>query len=221
MNPAWYVLLWGPRRIERRLAALEAQGLVEQAPSLWQVWLGVLYMWTRVLRRPETIGLSDGAPVRDTPGARRLQHRLPRLVALLRTRSVNPLDQVGLGSSTPHVMRHLLGAYHPGDNALYDLTLLHVEDGALEALRDALVAVLDGRHPQATLLQDLCVYEGYHARLLAMVEAWLEEGPGGVELVHPDTTLRAFMAWCASQPDGPVATLRALGRGTLTLQPDA
>lgn len=220
-HPIWYALLWAPGRIEKRLQALQDKGTIEAAPSLWQVWMGVLYMWARVAVRSETIGMSDGEPVRSTLGAQRLNHRLHRLPALLRTRSVNPLDQVGLGSSTPHVIRHLLGAYHPGDNALYDLSILDVEPGALQALRNQLAAVLDGTHPQAVLLRDLVVYEGYHARLLTMVDAWLVEGPGGVEITHPDTTLKAFMAWCAQRPDGPLATLDAIRHGRFSLMPDA
>ena len=36
---------------------------------------------------------------------------------------------MGLGSSTEHVIRHLLAAYHPGQNFLYDLQILAVEPG--------------------------------------------------------------------------------------------
>ncbi len=218
MNPGWYLLLWAPRRIERRLQGLHARGAIEAVPTLWQVWMGVLYMWARVALRPETIGLSGDEPVRVTPRAKRLENRLFRVPAVLRARSVNPLDQVGLGSSPDHVIRHLLGTYHPGDNALYDLQILDV-DGAMLALREALASVVDGTHPRAEALQDLCVYEGYHARLLQMVDRWLAQGPAGFEITNPDTTLRAFMAWCASQPDGPRATYAAWQEGTFSLLP--
>lgn len=216
---AAYALLWAPNRIAHRLARLEAAGAIDRAPYLFQVWFGVLYMWSRVLTRPETIGLSEATPVRDTPRARRYAHRLWRAPAILRARAVNPLDQVGLGSSTPHILRHLLGAYHPGDNAVYDLQILSVEPGALEHLRDQLQQIVDGTHPHADWLQDLCVYEGYHADLLDRVERWLIDGPQDDDIDHPDTTLRAFMGWCASMPPTPGAAWRALRAGTLRLQP--
>lgn len=219
LNPVWYLLLWSPRRIARRLDALQARGTIEAAPSLYQVWMGVLYMWTRVVLRPETIGLSGDEPVRRTPGARRLENRLLRIPAVLRARAVNPLDQVGLGSSAEHIQRHLVGTYHPGDNALYDLQVLDV-DGAIPALRELVASVVDGTHPRAEALRDLCVYEGYHERLLTMVDRWLTEGPTGFQAAHPDTTLRAFMAWCARQPEGPLATARAAARGEWSLLPD-
>lgn len=215
----WYLLLWAPARIERRLAALEAAGVVERAPNLWQVWMGVLYMWTRVVRRPETIGLSDGEPVRDTPGARRLRRRRHRARALFRARAVNPLDQVGLGSSAGHIRRHLLGAYHPGDNFLYDLQILDVEPGEVAALEAEVRAVVEGRHPDATFLRDLVVYEGYHERLLAGVEAWRARDARGEHLDHPDTTLPSFLGWCASMPPGPRETLGAATRGELSWMP--
>jgi hypothetical protein len=218
MSPVWYLLLWCPRRVEARLSALERDGVIDQAPSLWQVWMGVLYMWTRVVRRPETIGVSSDEPVRDTPGARWLSWRVPRLVAVLRARVVNPLDQVGLGSSDRHVVRHLLGAYHPGDNALYDLYLL--QPRSLEGLRERLRTLVAGLDPHGEHLRDLCVYEGYHERLLEMVERWLAEGPPRSPSTHPDTTLPAFLAWCARQPDGPVATARAVAAGRMSWMPD-
>jgi hypothetical protein len=217
----WYLLLWAPGRVQRRLDALVAKGRIEAAPSLWQVWTGVLYMWWRVAFRSETIGLSDGTRVRDTLRARLLDRRAFRLPALLWERAVNPLDQVGLGSSPEHVIRHLLGAYHPGANALYDLGMLDVDEGALEALRDKLAGVVDGTDPRAAWLRDLVVYEGYHERLLALVDRWLAEGPDALAVDHPDTTLPPFLAWCRRRPDGLAATLAALKEGRFTLAPDA
>lgn len=215
----YHALLWCPGRIQERLQKLEQAGAIDRAPSLYQVWMGVLYMWARVVLRPDSIGLSDDEPVRTTPGAKRLQNRLFRGPAVFRARAVNPLDQVGLGSSTPHIIRHLIGAYHPGDNALYDLQILDVEPGAIEALRERVAAVVDGTDPDSELLRDLCVYEGYHERLLEMVDRWIALGPDGAHITHPDTTLRAFMAWCASAPPSPAATWRAMRSGSFSLLP--
>jgi hypothetical protein len=217
--PWWYLLLWSPKRIEARLERLHANGVIAVKPNLWQAWLGVVYMWVRVAKRPETIGLSDGAPVRQTPGAKRMDQRLYRIPAVLRARAVNPGDQTGLGSSATHVIRHLLAAYHPGENLLYDLAILHTEPGALAELRARAAAVVDGSDPNAEALRDLTVYEGYHEKLLASVVRWMDEGRTDHHQVHPDTTLPAFLAWCAAQPATPADTLRAIAAGRQSFVP--
>ncbi len=219
MAPWWYLLLWSPRRIEARLERLHADGVIAVKPNLWQAWLGVVYMWVRVAKRPETIGLSDGAPVRDTLGARRMDQRLYRIPAVLRARAVNPGDQTGLGSSATHVIRHVLAAYHPAENLLYDLAILDTEPGALAELRARATAVVDGSDPNAEALRDLTVYEGYHEKLLAHVVRWMDEGRSDQHQVHPDTTLPAFLAWCAAQPATPAATLRAIAAGLQSFVP--
>lgn len=218
VHPVWYLLLWAPHRVTERVARLEAVGAIEAAPNLWQLWQGVLYTWARALTRPETIGLADPSRERRTTAARLLRHRPLRMPFLL-GRRVNPLDHLGLGSSTAHLQRHLLGAFHPGQGAHYDLEILAAEPGALEALRDALRTVVDGTHPQAGFLRDLCVYDGYHEGLLDLVERFLAGHRDPSE--HPDVTLRAFLAWCAAQPGTPAATLAAWRTGTWSLHPPA
>lgn len=215
-HPLWHLLLWAPRRVDDRVARLVAVGAIEAAPNRWQLWQGVLYTWARALTRPETIGLDDPARVRRTTGARLLRHRALRAPFLI-GRRVNPLDHLGLGSSAAHLQRHLLGAFHPGQGAHYDLEILATEPGALEALRDTLRQVVAGTHPDARFLRDLCVYEGYHERLLDLVERFLagRRDPS----THPDATLRAFLAWCSAQPATPAATLAAWRAGTWSLRP--
>jgi hypothetical protein len=132
---------------------------------------------------------------------------------------VNPGDQTGLGSSVTHVIRHLLAAYHPGENLLYDLAILDTEPGALAELRARAAAVVDGSDPNAEALRDLTVYEGYHEKLLASVVRWMDEGRTDQHQVHPDTTLPAFLAWCAAQPATPAATLRAIAAGRQSFVP--
>lgn len=218
MKVRYHVLHFRPRAIEARLAALRAHGVVDVQPSLWQLWLGVLRMWHRAAFRPETIGLSS-QPIRSTRRARLFRARPARSPFLFAGRRVNPLDHTGLGSSTEHVIRHLLGAHHDRQDFLYDLQLIAHEPGVLEALRDRLRAIVDERAPDAAFLKDLCVYEGYHEALLAGVEAWLA---GEVELDHddPDATLTGALRWCARQPDGLRATLAAAARGELRFAPE-
>jgi hypothetical protein len=206
-----------PRRIVARLTALREAGVIDDEPSLWQLWLGVLYMWNRVFFRPETVGLSS-APIRPTARARWFAARPLRSPWLFLGRRVNPLDHTGLASSTEHVVRHLLGAHHDRQDFLYDLQLFAHEPGALQDLRDRVASIVDGTAPDAEFLKDLCVYEGYHEALLAGIDAWLD---GEVTLDHddPDATLTGLLAWCRRQPDGARATIRALVMNELHFGP--
>ncbi len=215
MSPLWNLLHFRPRQIERRLGQLHDAGIVAQRPTLWQLWLGTVYMYHRAVFRPQTIGVDPSSVVRDTLRARLWTVRPLRAPFVLGW-AVNPLDHTGLGSSTRHVIRHLLGAFHPGDNLHYDLQIIAQDPGALEQLRDELAAVVDGTHPWAEFYRDVVVYDGYHARALQIVEGWIARGnrePDGMRHNHADTTLTGFVAWCCRQPSTPRATLAALMSG--------
>lgn len=205
-----------PGAMRARLDRLEQAGMPR--PNLWQLWLGVLYMYHRMLFRSDTIGVDPEARIRSGWRARLWRWRPARAPVLAWKRAVNPLDHTGLASSDAHIIRHLVGAYHRGDNFHYDLALLGASPGGLEALHARVLAIVEGRARDAELLRDLNVYEGYHERLLAAVEAW-ERGEVELSHVNPDTTLPAFLAWCAAQPADPRATLEALWRGELSFAP--
>jgi hypothetical protein len=206
--PLWSaLLLLRPARVKARLVALEKVGHVERAPSLYQVSLGCGRMLARVLFRSNTIGTSS-APVRPSLRAKILSWRPARFLPLLAERAIAPFDMSGLASSRERIIRHLLGAHHDGDQLVYDLELLLTEPGSLEELRDRTQAVVDGTDPRATYLKDLCVFEGYHEHMLAIVERALEgDFPRSSD---PDITLEAFLGWCGAQE--PLATRDA---GTL------
>ena len=214
----WSVLHFRPRRVTARLAALVRAGVIDTAPNLWQLGLGIAYMHHRLVFRPQTLGIDASGTVRSTRRARWLRWRAIRLPFLLAKGAVNPLDQTGLGSSDAHVIRHLVGAFHPGDNFHYDLQILAVSPGTLSKLRGRVRAIVDGTAADAELLRDLATYEGYHQRLLEAVDRWLTDPP---TLPHhnPDTTLPAFLTWCARQPSHPAATLRAAWHGRLSFAP--
>ena len=220
MKLRYHLLHFRPRHIQARLGALTRSGILDVQPNLWQLWLGVLYMWHRAAFRPETIGLSS-APVRDTRRARMFQSRPLRSPFLFGGRRVNPLDHTGLGSSVEHTLRHLIGAHHDAADFHFDLQLIAHDRAALQSLRDTLVSILDGTHPRAEFLQDLCVYQGYHQDLLTGVEAWLAGEPPPLDHNDPDATLTGLMRWCAKQPEGLRATLRAAARGELSFHPGA
>lgn len=199
--PAWAWLLVRPRRVEAALARVAAAGIVARTPTLFQVLLGVVRMWHRLLFRPETIGLSRSRPVRATWRARLLRFRPLRFPFLLWERAVAPLDFTGLASSRERVVRHLIGAHHDGEQLLYDLELLALHPGALEDLRERARAVAEGDGPRARWLKDLTVFEGYHAALLAAVEQALRE-PASLarHAGDADLSLRGLLGWCARQP---------------------
>lgn len=210
MNAPWLsrLLLVQPTAVDERLRRAERAGLVERAPNLWQITLGILRMWHRVLFRSDTIGTCAEHPVRGTWRARLLAHRPVRFPFLLAERAVTPWDLSGLLSTTDRVVCHLLGAHHDGIQFAYDLQLLRCHPGALESVRDQARAVVEGTHPRAQWLRDLVVYEGYHEKLLEAVEAEIADAalPDHV-LDDPDLTLTGYLRWCAAQPTTPAATL--------------
>jgi hypothetical protein len=216
-------LLLSPRRISKNLERIRLTGRVPRVPNVWQVGLGVTRMWHRVLFRPETIGTSVGHAVRNNWRARLLARRPIRFPFLLAERAVAPWDFSGLISDPERIVRHLLGAHHDGKQFAYDLELLHAYGGEdLERVRRGARRVVDREDARSRWLRDLTVYERYHERLLASVEAALR-GDFGLderEARSPDLSFVAYLGWCASQPETPLQTLRALGEGRLRLSSD-
>ncbi len=221
MREPWIArcLVIDPATVRERLRRAAAAGLVERAPNLWQVSLGIARMWHRVVFRPETIGTCREHPVRSTWRARLLAARPLRFPFLLTERAVAPWDFSGLLSSTDRVVRHLLGAHHDGVQFVYDLQLLRCHPGALERLRAETAAVVAGTHPRAGWLRDLVVFERYHESLLEAVERALEgsEPVDAATLADPDLTLTGYLRWCAAQPATPEQTWRQWRDGSFTL----
>ena len=210
-----------PRAIDDSLRRLKSCGALdrEEVPNLWQVQLGVLRMWHRILFRSETIGQSSELPVRSTLRARMLQLRPLRFPFLLRERAVHPLDFSGLASSGDRIRRHLLGAHHDGVQFLYDLQLLELHPGMLERVRREAAAIVAGDHPRAHWLRDLTVYQRYHENLLAAVEGFIH---GSLQIdaeqqSDPDISFLAYMRWCARQPKTPRETMHAWRSGRYSI----
>lgn len=212
----WYVrvLLGDPERILEHLDRMRAHGVVDDAPNPWQLCLGVLRLWHRNVFHTETIGTSAGGLVRPTWRARLFANRAIRLPFLLAERAVAPFDFTGLRSPPERLIRHLLGAHHDGNQFVFDLEIL-AGHGRLEQLRDAVSAVIAEDSPRTRWLRDLTVFEGYHECLAAAVDRALAAGPAmrADEAVNPDLSFRAYLAWCARQPETPAATLVAWRAG--------
>ena len=207
------LVLLAPARIQAALDRIAARQVVPQVPNLWQLELGVLRMWHRILFRPETIGTCTRFSPRRSWRARLLSFRPLRGPFLLIEAAIAPWDNSGLLSGTRRIRKHLMCAHHDGVQFAYDFELLLQTPGELEAVRDEARSVVDGSHPRAAWLRDLCVYERYHEELLEAVERFLagDSFMSPEARADPDISFRAFLTWCAAQPDTP-ASWRALRR---------
>ncbi len=224
MTHPWYVraVLVEPDRVLDHLARMRARGVVDVDPSPWQLCLGVLRLWHRLVFRTNTVGTSPGGRVRPTLRARLLHWRALRLPFLLAERAVAPLDFTGLRSDPDRLMRHLLGAHHDRDQFVFDLELM-TGHGTLEELRARVAGIVDGSDPRATWLRDLTVFEGYHEHLADAVERAIDHGLdiAADAADDPDLTLRGAMRWCARQPTTPADTFAAWRAGSFRLDSDA
>lgn len=221
-QPTWFVrfVLRNPERVEWHLERLYESGRIETKPNLWQVTMGVFYMLHRMAFRPATIGL-DTSPVRRTLRARLWHYRPFRFPFLLWQKAIDPIDLTGLSGSMERKHSHLVGAYHPGDNALYDLECMMVEPDAVRRLREDVETIIERKTIRSEFLKDLVVYEGYHERLLQLIDRALagDFAPAVGKENHPDTTVRGFLHWCAAQPKTPEETFAAWTRGELHFGP--
>jgi hypothetical protein len=212
MNAPWYVrlILLRPRRVLDNLERIRAAGALPEVPTPWQLCLGTLRMWHRILFRADTVGTSPGGTVRATWRARALQYRALRLPFLLAEGAVVPIDLTGLGSSPERLICHLLGAHHDQNQVVFDLELLAAH-GRLDDLHRAVRAVVERDDARSRWLRDLVVFDGYHEQLAAAVEQAITSGPAmtAEEAADPDISFAAAMRWCARQPATPAETLRA------------
>ena len=214
---------WGlphARRVAAGLARVRAAGVVDPAPNGWQLVLGVVRMWHRIAFRSETVGTCPGGTVRPTRA--RAAVPVPRGSACPPCSPwapSSPLDLTGLASSRESLIRHLLGAHHFGNQMVYDLEILAMHDGGLDALAGELDQVLRGASRRARLLLDVAVFDGYHEQLHAALAAFRATGPTYTpdEAADPDVSFAAYLRWCARQPATPAATLRALASGRFRL----
>ena len=218
--PLWSIaLLVEPRAIREGVARARRAGLIDEEPNLWQLALGVLRMWQRVLFRSETVGTSS-ARVRPTWRARLLHHRALRLPFLLAERAIAPLDFTGLVSTRARIIRHLLGAHHDGDQFIYDLEILSCHEGGLAELVRAVEELLANDGPRTRWLRDLTVFEGYHESLADCARSALAHGVRvrAEAADDPDLYFSAFLRWCSRQPTTPLATARSLASGEFSLE---
>ena len=217
-----HLVLLRPARIAQALAAVRAARLVDPVPTVFQIELGVLRMWHRILFRPETIGMAATHPVRDDRFARLLERRWLRGPFLLREGAIAPWDLSGLLSTPERLMTHMLGTHHDGLQFVYDLQILSAYPGRIAELRDRARAVVTRDDERSRRLRNLCVYEQYHERLLEVVERALADGIAlpPEQADDPDISFLAYLRWCARQPATPREAWRAWREGRLSFAPE-
>ncbi len=218
-----YVLLLKPRVIQKHLEQIEQAGALPRTPNLWQLSLGVMRMWHRILFRSETIGMCTDYPVRKNWRARLFERRPLRFPFLLAARAVHPLDLTGLASGPDDLINHLVGTHHEKGQFIFDLEILRCYPGELERLQRTVHDIIDRDDKRSRWLRDLCVYENYHEDLREAVDDAIDNGIAlsDEDASDPDLTFFAYMNWCASQPATPTETIKAWRSGQFQLAPEA
>jgi len=202
--------LWlSPREIDRRLAALEARGLVRVRPGRWQILFGGLDMLRFVIEPAARdyyaqLGISFGF------------HQLLRVL----DDPVSMIDPTGFLSDRDTVIGHVMQVVHL--NPIYDLQLLQAFPDGVGELERQLEAMVAGTHPRHRTIGAIVEDPAYHARLLDYVRRYRRD-PATPPPVRAQQTLRAdprfaaaertfatlpgFLDYCAALPAG----ARALG----------
>lgn len=216
------LLLAHPQRVHHKVTQLVRCGVIEQAPTLWQLELGVMRMWHRVVFRSNSIGTSTTHRVRRGWRARLLHNRIIRGPFLLFEGAIAPWDHTGLASTSKRIIKHLLAAHHDGAQFAYDLAILSADPNALKELHAQTVRILTAENRRTLWLKDLAVYEGYHEALLHAVECYLSGepllDPGAAH--NPDIAFEAYIDWCLRQPMSPRDSWRALQSGVFGYKDD-
>jgi hypothetical protein len=214
---SWHarLILLRPTAVKDHLDRLVVAGVIDDPPTLWQVELGVLRMWHRVVFRSDTVGTCAAHAPRSGWRARLLHARPIRLPFLIAERAIAPLDHSGLAQPAWRMVRHLLAAHHDHHQAAYDLEILRGNPPALDEVIAQCEAIVAGRHPRGAWLRDLVVFDQYHETLLEQATSAragrivLDEA----ERDDPDISFGAWIRWCRAQPASPAETIAAWRAG--------
>lgn len=148
---------WRMRR--RRLERLQALGEIGTIPTEWQIAQASYAMLTEFILPSN----------REMYGHYDADEAWNLFLRFLDAPSTM-LDPTGLAISRELLVAHLLHAVHV--SAGYDVGLLHLIPGGLDALEEQLQALLDGRHPRQAALEAMQERPDYPERLLAAVRRY-------------------------------------------------
>ncbi len=215
------LLLLKPSRVRRNLRRAREQGISAAQPNTWQLCLGALRLWHRILFRSDTIGTSSGPPVRSSTRARVLEWRAFRFPFLVAEGAVAPWDLTGLFSSPERLTRHLLAAHHDHKQFSFDLQLLAAHPEFLVELVEKAEQVANGDERRSRWLRDLTVYVDYHQSLAQAAAAAGDFQLTAAKARDPDVSLSGFIQWCADAPTTPAETIRSIRSGSFRFGPEA
>ena len=181
------IRLWlDDAEIERRLQTLEGKGFIDRRPTRLQLAFGAWDMLRFVI----------------VPAARdyyRLKGIDFTFHQVLRALDDPPslLDPTGFLSDAETIMGHVMQVVHL--NPVYDLQLLEMFDDGVARFEAEVLGMVEGRHPRAQTIGAIIEDPGYHAKLLAYVQAWRRDPASAVPLVREGETLREDPAFAAAE----------------------
>lgn len=148
-----------PAVVQGRFERLRALGHVEVVPSTPQILVAARdQMFLGAVVETRQFYASQGIPW--------FFHNLRRFLAGPATL----LDPMGLYSPRDAIVDHVLQTFHRHPH--YDLVLLRAYEGGIEELERQARALEEGTHPATAALRSLIEDGGYHARLLAEIQAF-------------------------------------------------
>ena len=203
-----------PKEVDRRLATLEAEGLIRERPTRAQIFFGGLDMLRFVIEPAardyyEQVGISFGF------------HQMLRAL----DDPVSMIDPTGFVSDRETIVGHVMQVVHL--NPVYDLQLIQMFPDGLEDFERQVEEMVNGTHPRQRTISAIIEDPGYHERLLAYVRRFRAD-PATAPLVREQQTLRddpifaaaertfatlpGFVDYCAKLPRGALTLARRMRR---------
>ncbi len=150
------------RALDARFDALIESGVVDQRPTSAQLVVGAIDM----LR----FWISPAAA--DYYAAQGIDYTFHQVLRFC-DEPASLVDPVGFFSERDGIIGHLMQVVHA--NPHYDLQLLTMYPDGLAELRAQVEAMIAGTHPRHASIAAIVEEPDYHERLLAYVEAFLED----------------------------------------------
>jgi hypothetical protein len=199
------------REIERRLATLEAAGLIRVRPTRLQILFGGLDM-LRFVIVPAS---------RDYYAQKGIDFGFHQLLRFLDD-PVSLLDPTGFLSERDTIVGHVMQVVHL--NPIYDLQLIQMFEDGLEDFERQVAEMVAGTHPRQRTISAIVEDPAYHARLLDYVRRFRAD-PSTTELRREEQTLReadpafaaaertfatlpGFIGYCTKLPESLPSLLR-------------
>lgn len=149
-------------RLDERLRRLERLGIIECIPTRVQLAVGAADM-LRFWISPASA---------DYYAKQGIHYGFHQVLRFL-DEPASLTDPIGLFSTEDGIIGHLMQVVHA--NPVYDLQLLCMFEGGLDALERQLEQMLSGTHARAASISAIIEEPDYHANLLAFVRRWRKD----------------------------------------------